>query len=110
MLVILFHGVSLLPSHECCLHIITAAALLSRLLTSLSPLLLPRPLPLRCFRDLTRGQGTFSGDKMRAFVESEVRGKGAIPAAAADALCAMAPSTYLGIAPELARAVKSRMT
>lgn len=66
--------------------------------------------PYEKLKDLTRGQGTFSADKMRAFVESEVRGKGAIPAAAADALCAMAPSTYLGIAPELARAVKSRMT
>lgn len=94
------------------------------LLPCLPPVALPRlsltavfcpvppssPLPFLCCRDLTRGQGTFSADKMRAFVESEVRGKGAIPAAAADALCAMAPSTYLGIAPELARAVKSRMT
>ena len=58
---------------------------------------------------MTRGQGTFSPDKMRAFVRSDVRSLPGFPAPAADTLEAMTPSTYLGIAPQLARAVRTRM-
>jgi len=69
--------------------------------------------PTRSFahhcRDLTRGQGTFSPDKMRQFVRSEVRGKAGIPDAAAETLEHMRPSTYLGISPQLAKAVRSRL-
>jgi len=46
---------------------------------------------------------------MRQFVRSEVRGKAGIPDAAAETLEHMRPSTYLGISPQLAKAVRSRL-
>ncbi len=60
-------------------------------------------------RDLTRGQGAFTGEKMRDFVRTQVRGKDGIPDSAADALEAMTPSSYVGLAPSLAKDVVKRM-
>lgn len=70
--------------------------------------------PASCFffsacRDLTRGQGAFTGEKMRDFVRTQVRGKDGIPDSAADSLEAMTPSSYVGLAPSLAKDVVKRM-
>ena len=68
-----------------------------------------RVLLLFACRDLTRGQGAFTAEKMRDFVRTQVRGLGGIPDSAADALEAMTPSSYVGVAPELARDVTAQM-
>jgi adenylosuccinate lyase len=64
--------------------------------------------PYEKLRDLTRGQGAFSRQAMRDFVAAEVRPH--IPAAAADALEALTPATYLGEAVAMARGVRGYMT
>lgn len=65
--------------------------------------------PYEQLKALTRGQGAFTGAAMRDFVRTQVRTHPAIPAPVADALEALTPSTYLGIAPHLAASVRSRL-
>ena len=66
------------------------------------------PQPYEQLKALTRGRGAFSGEEMRAFV-AKLRAERQIPGEAADALSALTPSSYIGIAPQLAREVKSHL-
>jgi len=66
------------------------------------------PQPYEQLKALTRGRGAFSPDELRAFV-GRLRAEGQIPPEAADALLALRPSSYVGIAPQLAREVRGHL-
>jgi adenylosuccinate lyase len=65
--------------------------------------------PYEKLKELTRGQGAFSSEKMTAFVRAEVRTNKAIPTEAADALEALTPEKYTGIANALASRVRNHI-
>ena len=64
------------------------------------------PAPYEQLKELTRGQGAFNASSIRDFVKRVAAG-GQIPQDAANALLALTPATYLGIAPQLARGVRA---
>lgn len=62
------------------------------------------PKPYEQLKELTRGRGAFAAPEVRAFVQ-RLRESGQLPADAADALAALTPASYTGIAADLARGV-----
>jgi len=64
--------------------------------------------PYEQLKELTRGQGAFSAPAMRAFI-AKIAAEGQIPRDAADALLALTPASYVGLAPELARGVRAEV-
>ena len=64
------------------------------------------PRPYEQLKELTRGHGSFTAPAMRAFIDKLQR-EGQVPPAAADALRALTPSSYVGDAAALARGVKA---
>lgn len=66
------------------------------------------PKPYERLKELTRGQGAFTAERIASFIGT-LEAEKAIPAAAAAELKALTPVTYLGIAETLAKDVKKRM-
>lgn len=62
----------------------------------------------RACRELTRGQGAFTTERMRAFV-GELKAAGTLNAEAAESLAALTPSTYLGNAAAAAKAIRDHL-
>ena len=60
--------------------------------------------PYEQLKELTRGRGAFSAPEVRAFVR-RLRDSGQLPPEAADALEALTPASYTGLAAQLARGV-----
>ena len=64
------------------------------------------PAPYEQLKDLTRGQGAFNAASIRAFI-TRIAAEKQIPKDAAEALLKLTPASYVGIAPQLARGVRS---
>ena len=64
------------------------------------------PAPYEQLKDLTRGQGAFNAASIHAFIR-RIAAEKQIPQEAADALLALTPASYIGIAPQLARGVRA---
>ena len=66
------------------------------------------PKPYEQLKELTRGRGAFTPAELRAFIAGLER-SGQVPPAAAAALAALTPATYLGLAPQLARDARKHL-